>query len=132
MSEPINMLLLEIEGECARLPGAVLAKVAGGEARLGRLNDLLGRAAPAGYARLFRAYDGGWLPANPLSAGSGAGRQAVNGVRSGLRLLSLDEVCRWASEPERPAEIRDCGSGGTGLRLFAWISRGSERASVRG
>jgi len=54
MADPVNMLLLEIEAECARLPGAVLARAAAGEARLARLKDLLDRAAPVGYAALFR------------------------------------------------------------------------------
>jgi tetratricopeptide (TPR) repeat protein len=120
MSEPINMLLLEIEGECARLPGAVLAKAAGGEARLGRLNDRLGRAAPAGYAAFVSRYDGGWLPANPLSAGSGPGGSSERGYDPGLRLLSLDESLRWASDPERPAELKGLWPvAERGLRLFA-------------
>ena len=120
MSEPINMLLLEIEGECARLPGAVLAKATGGEARLGRLNDLLGRVAPAGYAAFVLRYDGGWLPANPLSAGSGPGGSSECGYDPGLRLLSLDESLRWASDPERPAELKGLWPvAERGLRLFA-------------
>jgi tetratricopeptide (TPR) repeat protein len=120
MSEPINMLLLEIEGECARLPGAVLAKAAGGEARLGRLNDLLGRAAPAGYAAFVLRYDGGWLPANPLWAGPGPGGSSECACDPGLRLLSIDESLRWASDPERPAELKGLWPvAERGLRLFA-------------
>ena len=106
MSEPTNMLLLEIEGECARLPGAVLAKAAGGEARLGRLNDLLGRAAPAGYAAFASRYDGGWLPASLHQPPQEAGGESEGACDPGLRLFSLDESLRRASDPERPPELK--------------------------
>jgi tetratricopeptide (TPR) repeat protein len=120
MAEPVNMLLLEIEAECARLPGAVLAKVAGGEARLGRLKDLLGRAAPAGYAAFASRYDGGWLPAKrsqPEQDAAGCGHGACD---PGLRLLSLEESLRRASDPERPAELKGLWPvAERHLRLFA-------------
>jgi tetratricopeptide (TPR) repeat protein len=120
MSDPINMLLLEIQGECARLPGAVLTKAAGGEARLGRLNDLLGRAAPAGYAAFASRYDGGWLPAKSPQPGPADGGRGEIAGDSGLRLLSLDESVRWASDPERPAETKGLWPvAERGLRLFA-------------
>ena len=118
MAEPVNMLLLEIEAECAHLPGAVLAKAAGGEGRLGRINDLLGRAAPAGYAAFASRYDGGWLPANRSQPEQGAGSHGA--CDPGLRLLSLEESVRRASDPERPAEIKGLWPvAERDLRLFA-------------
>lgn len=131
MADPVNMLLLEIEDECARLPGAVLAKAAGGEARLARLNDLLGRAAPAGYAAFVSRYDGGWLPAIPLQPGQGSGPDSE--CDPGLRLLSFDESLRRASDPGRPAELKGLWPvAERGLRPFALDleSAGEEQCPV--
>src|SRR5208283_4531550 len=105
MADPVNTLLLEIENECARLPGVVLAKAAGGEARLGRLRELLGRNAPAGYAAFALRYDGGWLPASPPQLGQEMGGERELPGDPGLRLLSLDESLLRARDPERPAEL---------------------------
>jgi len=119
MADPVNMLLLEIEAECARLPGAVLARAAGGEARLGRLKDLLGRAAPIGYSAFASRYDGGWLPVNALLPEPGTGSD-VAARDPGLRLLSFDESLRRASDPERPAELKGLWPvAERGPRLFA-------------
>ena len=106
MADPVNLLLLEIEDECAHLPGAVLARAAGGEARLARLTDLLGRSAPAGYAAFALRYDGGWLPANPALLEPGAEGSSEGACEPGLRLLSLEESLRRASDPERPTELK--------------------------
>lgn len=106
MADPVNTLLLEIENECARLPGVVLAKAAGGEARLGRLRELLGRNAPAGYAAFALRYDGGWLPASPPQLGQEMGGERELPGDPGLRLLSLDESLLRARDPERPAELK--------------------------
>ena len=118
MADPVNMLLLEIEAECARLPGAVLARAAASEARLARLKDLLDRAAPVGYAAFVSRYDGGWLPVNTLQPTQGAGGGGP--CDPGLRLLSLDESLRRASDPERPAELKGLWPvAERGPRLFA-------------
>ena len=119
MADPVNMLLLEIEGECARLPGAELIKSAGGEARLARLSELLGRATPAGYAAFALRYDGGWLPANPSHPEQGAGG-CTDGCDPGLRFLSLEASLRRASDSERPAEMKGLWPvAERGMRLFA-------------
>ena len=120
MADPVNMLLLEIEAECARLPGAVLAKAAGGEARLGRLKDLLGRIAPVGYGAFASRYDGGWLPVNTPQPEQGTSSDNQGARDPGLRLLSFDESLRRASDPERPAELKGLWPvAERGPRLFA-------------
>jgi len=48
------MLLLEIEAECARLPGAVLARAAAGEARLARSRTFWTGLRRLDMPRLFR------------------------------------------------------------------------------
>ena len=116
MADPVNMLLFEIEAECARLPGAMLSKAAGGEARLARLGSALGRVAPAGYAAFVSRYDGGRLTMNPT------GERAEIEAKSdpGLRILSLDESLRRAAGPEHPIELKGLWPvAERGTRLFA-------------
>jgi tetratricopeptide (TPR) repeat protein len=120
MADPVNMLLLEIEAEFTKLPGAVLARTAGGEARLARLNELLGRAMPAGYAAFASRYDGGWLPAITFLAEHQSGGSSDSTCDPGLRLLSLEASQRRASDIERPAELKGLWPvAERGMRLFA-------------
>jgi len=124
MADPVSMLLLEIEVECARLAGAALVKAAGGEGRLAHIADSLGRAAPAGYAAFVSRYDGGWLTANraasPTEDQHRTGDSPDEACDPGLRLLSLDESLRWAAELKRPPERKGLWPvANRGARLFA-------------
>jgi tetratricopeptide (TPR) repeat protein len=118
MADPVNMLLFEIEAECARLPGAVLSKAASGEARLARLTSAIGRAAPAGYAAFVTRYDGGSLTMNATNSRAVGTSEAA--CDPGLRILTLDESARRAAGPERAAELKGLWPvAERGLRLFA-------------
>ena len=119
MADPVNMLLFEIEAECARLPGAVLSKAASGEVRLARLTKALGRTAPAGYAAFLARYDGGSLTMNATNLGQAEGMSEA-ACDPGLRILSLDESVRRAAGPDRTAELKGLWPvAARGPRIFA-------------
>jgi tetratricopeptide (TPR) repeat protein len=93
MVDPVRTLLLEIESEIERLPGARLAPAAGTSpaVREERFKDLFGRGAPPGFAAFIARHNGGVLAED-------------------VRLLSFEESLRRVREAERGGE----GSGGAG------------------
>ncbi len=114
MADPVRMLLLEIEQECARLPGAALIRAEGGEARLDRFKQLAGRDACPGYAAFVRQYDGGQLSA-PQAEKPGD----LGSAEPGLRLLTFEESLRRTRGAER-AELKGLWPiAERGPRLFA-------------
>jgi tetratricopeptide (TPR) repeat protein len=107
MAEPVSMLLLEIEEELSRVPGARLVKIARSESELARLETALGRTIPAGYAAFVSRYDGGWLiPAASEAASPDAKGPLTRPNHVGLRLLSLQESLALAENPARRAELK--------------------------
>src|SRR5882757_10810989 len=107
MVDPVRTLLLEIETELERLPGARLSPAAGVSAagREERFKDLFGRAAPPGFAAFIARHNGGVLAED-------------------VRLLSFEESLRRVREAERAGEG---GSGATGVLKGLWpvLERGS-------
>src|SRR5690242_4796664 len=95
MVDPVRALLLEIETEIDRLPGAALAAPAAGSgagaARDERWKELFGRVPPPGFAAFLARHDGGLLAAD-------------------VRLLSWDESLRRLREADR------AGDGASGLK----------------
>ena len=118
MTEPVSMLLLEIEKELERVAGAKLVKVKTprSDSELARLKASLGRDISAGYAAFLARYDGGWLiPSGtgtascPLDAASDSRAQNLvhpASVVVGLRLFSLSESFTVASDPARRTELK--------------------------
>src|SRR4051794_2300227 len=126
MVDPVRALLLEIETEIDRLPGAALAgPVVGGQAgaaRDERWKELFGRPPPPGFAAFLARHDGGLLaPEVRLfaweeslrrireadRAGEGGGLKGLWPVlERGSRLFALDAEA--AGDPEWPVvEVAD-------------------------
>jgi tetratricopeptide (TPR) repeat protein len=104
MVDPVRALLLEIETEIDRLPGAALSGpatgAAAGAARDERWKELFGRVPPPGFAAFVDRHDGGVLS-------------------SDVRLLSWDESLRRLREADR------AGDGSSGLKgLWPVLERG--------
>jgi tetratricopeptide (TPR) repeat protein len=104
MVDPVRALLLEIETEIDRLPGAALAAPAAGgaagTARDERWKELFGRVAPVGYQAFLNRHDGGLLAPE-------------------VRLYSYEESLRKLREADRT------GEGASGLKgLWPVLERG--------
>lgn len=101
MVDPVRALLLEIETEIDRLPGAALAApAAAGPAREERWKELFGRQPPPGFTAFLNRHDGGILAPE-------------------VRLLSWDESLRRLRESDR------AGEGASGLKgLWPVLERG--------
>jgi tetratricopeptide (TPR) repeat protein len=110
MVDPVRTLLLEIETEIERLPGARLAPAAGVSAagREERFKDLFGRAAPPGFAAFIARHNGGVLAED-------------------VRLLSFEESLRRVREAERAGDGGSGGPAGVGVLKGLWpvLERGS-------
>jgi tetratricopeptide (TPR) repeat protein len=108
MAEPVSMLLLEIEEELSRVPGAKLVKAARSESEVARLQATLGRSIPAGYAAFVSRYDGGWLIPNATPDSSNQTKSPASIAESdmGLRLFSLHESFALSEDPSRAAELK--------------------------
>jgi len=105
MVDPVRALLLEIETEIDRLPGAALAAPAAGgpaaSAREERWKELFGRGLPPGFTAFLGRHDGGVLAPD-------------------VRLLSWDESLRKLREADRPGD----GVGGGLKGLWPVLERG--------
>src|SRR5829696_3842649 len=102
MVDPVRTLLLEIETEIGRLPGAKLSASGGGAGgtRDERFKELFGRVPPPGFAAFLARHDGGLLAPE-------------------VRLLSWDESLRRLREADR------AGDGTSGLKgLWPVLERG--------
>jgi tetratricopeptide (TPR) repeat protein len=103
MVDPVRALLLEIETEIDRLPGAALAgPVVGGQAgaaRDERWKDLFGRPPPPGFAAFLARHDGGLLAPE-------------------VRLFAWEESLRRIREADR------AGEGGGLKGLWPVLERG--------
>jgi tetratricopeptide (TPR) repeat protein len=99
MVDPVRTLLLEIESEIERLPGARLAPAAGTSpvVREERFKDLFGRGAPPGFAAFIARHNGGVLAED-------------------VRLLSFEESLRRVREAERGGEGAGSAGGGGVLK----------------
>jgi tetratricopeptide (TPR) repeat protein len=110
MAEPVSMLLLEIEAELSRVPGAKLVKATRSATELNRLQASLGRNIPAGYAAFVSRYDGGWLlpssPAAPPNTDPASVKAPARATDIGLRLLSLREGFAVLEDPARATELK--------------------------
>src|SRR5690242_11931471 len=90
MVDPVRALLIDIESEIERLPGAVLAAPDGGGG-LGvtspedRFKETFGRPPPPGFLAFMRRHDGGVLGGD-------------------VRIFSWDESLRRLREAERSAD----------------------------
>ena len=95
MVDPVRTLLLEIETEIGRLPGAKLSASGsgGGTHRDERFKELFGRVPPPGFAAFVARHDGGTLAPD-------------------VRILSWDESLRRLHDAERGAA--EGGAGGSG------------------
>jgi tetratricopeptide (TPR) repeat protein len=110
MVDPVRTLLLEIETEIERLPGARLAPAGGVTAggREERFKDLFGRSAPPGFAAFFARHNGGVLADD-------------------VRLLSFEESLRRVREAERGSEGAGSAGAGAGVLKGLWpvVERGA-------
>src|SRR5437868_596106 len=107
MVDPVRALLIDIESEIERLPGAVLAAPDGGGGPSGpeeRFKEIFGRSPPPGFLAFMRRHDGGVLGGD-------------------VRIFSWDESVRRLREAERSAESGSLKGlwpvAERGARLFA-------------
>jgi tetratricopeptide (TPR) repeat protein len=109
MVDPVRTLLLEIESEIERLPGARLAPAGGmgAAAREERFKDLFGRSPPPGFAAFMARHNGGVLSED-------------------ARLFSFEESLRRVRESERAAG-ESGGQAGGGILKGLWpvLERGA-------
>jgi tetratricopeptide (TPR) repeat protein len=119
MADPVRTLMLEIEEQCARLPGCVFTASPGGDVRLGHLKAMFTSQVSPGYAAFTLRYDGGKLarPAGGPTVSAPPGREEDEIY---LQLLAFDESQRILREAPQPADWKSLWPvARRGLRVFA-------------
>jgi tetratricopeptide (TPR) repeat protein len=119
MADPVRTLMLEIEQQCARLPGCVFSPSPGGDERLGRLKAMFAAQVSPGYAAFALRYDGGKL-ARPTGEDPDPAPAARGEDEVYLQLLGFDESERILREAPQPADWKSLWPvARRGPRVFA-------------